>query len=197
MKMFKVIKNFDFQFNGRYYWIAQNPINSKWHVTEYNSLWDYIRRWGTPGKQISKDFDDLNELLRVATIESRTIIDIIKDVPEKEFSKKQPFPYNYDRFITDIFNRMTFGFTHRGKFYCIRYWSKNHNDPKWIPGWKFCADKSEEVLIYSKSFDEFIHQVNLWMMENVGISLREMFDCDYMEDNSGKLQMEMIGWTPL
>lgn len=138
-------------------------------------------------------FTDPNELIRTITIDNHTLEEIINSLPEPDPSQSPFFEYNYERFLIDTFNRMEFGFYFRENHYYIDYWDSNDKDPNWVPGWIFIAGYgSSEVLITDDSFDAFIDKVDLWMIDNEGKTLKEMFNNLYKPDGTGDVKLLSI-----
>jgi hypothetical protein len=196
------MRTLDFSHNAcKYFWYPPYYYaicpGGGWHIIRYNSFWDHLHRWGAPGRVVSDYCEDPITLLRTGTIDGRPLEEILQELPEDESCYVPPFAYSYEHFIADTSNRIEYLFRFRGETYFIDYWKSTTRDPHWIPGWIFSADRGTTILIHKDDFDEFIRQVNLWMVEHVGISLREMFDRGYKEDNSGELQLEMIDWCHL
>jgi hypothetical protein len=167
------------------------PDSRGWYIQRFETFWDYARPWGNPGQIISDYFEDPQALLREVTIENRTLDEILREMPE--FSSPLPlFAYNYERFLTDIMHHSEFIFYFREKYYFIDYWGTVEGKKY---GWIFIAEQNGEVLISGEDFDEFVKQVDLWMVKNVGVSLRKMFNEHYKEDQTGELEIESIYYS--
>jgi hypothetical protein len=98
------------------------------------------------------------------------------------------FAYDYDKFLADVSSRVEFIFHYHDQIFFIDFWTTSVTVSAWI----FSADLGRSLLITSRDFNEFIRQVDHWMQENVGKTLRDMFDRCYKEDNTGDLRLEMI-----
>lgn len=184
----------EFEFKNQYFAICPDSKHGGWYVQVHPSLWDAYRPWGAC-KKISDYFADPQELLRTVTIDGRTLEKILRELPEEDPSQYPLFEYNYDRFLTDILHHLEFIFYFREKYYFIDYWKNNINDPEWVSGWIFIAERGGDVVITDNDFNEFVKKVDLWMMEHVGKSLMQMFNTCYKNDQTGELSLETIYYT--
>ncbi len=185
----------DFQYQKRYYMIFSDIRDNTWFIERYNSILEYARPWlaTEPKKCLGKLFKTPQELLRTVTIDGKTVEEIILDLPDDQ---PEIYDYNYDRFLQDMARPVSeyeFIFRDRHFFMVYSRWQTSDRVPCWTFG-----EMPEEILIQINSNDhrekleEFIQLVDQWMIEHVGMSLKEMFNTCYKEDQTGELRFDSV-----
>ena len=141
-------------------------------------------------ENISDYYENPEKMIREVRIEGLTIKEIIEHC-EYDMYHFFRYTYNYEKFLADIRRRIEYEFSFRNHEYYIDYWGK---DPQatWIPGWIFTNDNGKTLAVNERNFEEFIGKVNNWMAEHEGVTLEDMFDKFYKDDNTGDLQIGMI-----
>jgi hypothetical protein len=179
-------KETKFRYKNQYYVIFHDPVHG-WRFSRFSTLWDYYRRRGFP-EYVSGYYPDADSLLRTEKIGDLTLGEVLKSTTGDLTGFGSEFAYDYDKFLADISSRAEFIFHYRDQVFFIDFWTTSVPAPAWI----FSTDLGRNLLISSPDFNEFIRQVDRWMQENAGKTLREMFDRCYREGNSGDLRLEMI-----
>jgi hypothetical protein len=198
MKMFDFSDKrrcYSFQYQKRYYEICCSIRNDRWYIVGHNSILEAARPHlrTVPVKCLGKLFKTPEELIRTVTIDGRTVEDIILDLPDYQ---PQVYDYNYDRFLLDMARPVTeYEFIFRERHFFIVYSRKNIDGC--VPCWTF-GEMPEGELIrvnsndHSEKLEEFILQVDPWMLDRVGMSLKEMFNTCYKEDQTGELRFDSV-----